>query len=77
MLHEPCRVYRVYGTPLLTGGFWCAPVKRVYSVQRFLDGAEDGEKPVLVLCFDFTAQAQVVLDGFIIKRFVLVYSYIL
>ena len=53
MLREPCRVDRVYGTPLFTGGFWCTPVKRVYSVQRFLDGAEDGEKPVLVYVLFF------------------------
>ena len=27
-------------------------MKSVYSVQRFLDGVEDGEKLVLILCFD-------------------------
>ena len=77
MLREPCRVDRVYGTPLFTGGFWCTPVKRVYSVQRFLDGAEDGEETCFSLCFVFTAQAQIVRDGFIAKRFISVYSYIL
>ena len=52
VLREPYRVLRVYGTPLLTGGFWWAPVKSVYSVQKFLDGVEDGEELVLILCFD-------------------------
>ena len=75
MLREPCRVSRVYGTPLLNGEFLFAPVTREYSVQMFLEGVEDGEKPVFILYVLILLRKCSLCIGWIyIKTFFLVYS---
>ena len=62
--------------PLFNGEFLFTPATRERSVQMFLEGVEYGEKPVYIICFDFTAQTQLFYYGRVLlfKTFSSVYS---